>query len=224
MMERKHPHGHDKIYHFRGANGRRDVREHRLQGWWTALKTLMFVLGVLYFVRASIVESFFVPSSSMNPTLHAEDYVLAPKLFYGLRLPFIEDTVISWRGPKRGDIVIFRRNDDPTTEENEAAEFIVKRVIGLPSEQIQIAGTTVYVNKTPLQEPYAVWDPANPSEEARSFTVPEGGILVLGDNRSNSKDSRFWSNPFISINKIVGKPLFVYWSSSSLKRVGVFVY
>lgn len=223
-MQRKHLHGHDKIYHFRGATGRRQTRDIPLHSWLTALKTLMFVLGVLYFIRASIVESFFVPSSSMNPTLHAQDYVLAPKLFYGLRLPFIEDTVFSWRAPKRGDIVIFRRNDDPSTEENEAAEFIVKRVIGLPSEEIQIAGTTVYVNHTPLHEPYALWEPNTVPKESRSFIVPEGGIFVLGDNRSNSKDSRFWSNPFISINKIVGKPLFIYWSSSSSDRVGVFVY
>jgi signal peptidase I len=185
---------------------------------------LVFALTV-WLIKTSIVEAFFIPSGSMGPTVMPRDYILVPKFTYGLRLPFLQETLFQWRSPNRGDIIVFNREDDPSTVENEAGENLVKRVIGLPGDLIEVRAEVVYVNQNPLLEPYAYWSLHAQHDKSHqafngAFSVPSDSVFVLGDNRDVSKDSRSWNNPFVKIGKIQGRAAFVYWSGSNVGRSG----
>ncbi|MEY4669234.1 MAG: hypothetical protein RL518_1933 [Pseudomonadota bacterium] len=177
-----------------------------------------FVVGL---AKASLVEAFFVPSPSMNPTLRVSDYILVPKFLYGLRIPLVNDVVLSWAKPKRGDVIVFHQSrpiGPGGATENEA---FVKRVIGLEGDEIKIRGTQVFLNGAALDEPYARW--FEPDSHADYLfgpvRVPQGMLFVLGDNRTNSQDSRSWPEHFVSTSVVVGKAVMVYWSSAQDSRV-----
>jgi signal peptidase I len=180
-------------------------------------------LALVGLLKATIVEAFFVPSASMNPTLHSQDYILVPKFTYGLRVPFVNSTLLSWSSPARGDIVVFNRTDEPGTIEDESQESLVKRVIGLPGDEIYVAGTQVFVNGLPLREPYARWAFGGSHLPYGPVRVPEGRVFLLGDNRDESRDSRFWHDPFVDIPHIQGKALVIYWSSFDYHRAGTLI-
>ncbi|RMD86250.1 MAG: signal peptidase I [Candidatus Dadabacteria bacterium] len=195
-------------------------------------KTLLLFLIIAFILRASFVEAYKIPSGSMIPTLRIGDHILVSKLSYGLRVPYgiglpfrIKDTMLfQYDTPKRGDVVVFTRPDDPNTEEDESAINIIKRVIGLPGDVVEVRGTQVFINGQPLDEPYARWvENGIPEGNFGPEKVPEGKVLLLGDNRDRSKDSRFWSYPFLDISRIKGRALIVYWSWDSLKRIGTII-
>ena len=171
--------------------------------------------------KASLVEAFFVPSSSMNPTLRVSDYILVPKFLYGLRIPLVDEVVVSWAKPERGDVIVFHQ-PRPVREggatENEA---FVKRVVALENDEVEIRGTQVFVNGALLDEPYARWVDADSRADYHfgPVTVPVGTLFVLGDNRANSEDSRDWPDHFVAISHVVGKAVVVYWSSADDSRV-----
>jgi signal peptidase I len=181
------------------------------------------VLVAVVFValsRALLVEAFFVPSSSMNPTLRISDYILVPKFLYGLRIPLFNDLVVSWANPERGDVIVFNQSHAMRSGATENEAF-VKRVIALESDEVEIRGKTVFLNGDPLDEPYARWvdADADPTYHYGPVRVPPGMLFVLGDNRTNSEDSREWPNPFVAISNVVGKAVMVYWSSAYDSRV-----
>lgn len=183
---------------------------------------LIVVTGMLIGLsKASLVEAFVVPSSSMNPTLRVSDYILVPKFLYGLRVPLIDDVLVSWAQPARGDVIVFHQSHPSGTRAGGENEAFVKRVIALEDDQVEIQGTQVLLNGTALQEPYARWVESD-SQSAYHFgpvKVPKGMLFVLGDNRTNSHDSRDWPNPFVAISNVVGKAVMVYWSSADDSRV-----
>ncbi len=165
-------------------------------------------------IRALVVQAFTIPSGSMMDTLLVGDYILVNKFLYGAELPFIEWRVPGLRDPHRGDIVVFKYPQD------ERRDFI-KRIIGTPGDRIQIKGRTVYVNGEPLRETYTKFaDPAwgRSGQESycgyaygcESTAVPPGSYFVMGDNRDNSQDSRYWG--FVKREKIKGKAFLIYWS------------
>ena len=158
----------------------------------------------------------------MKPTLRIGDYILVSKLSYGLRLPFVDEIVYQYAEPKKGDIVVFTRVDDPyTVDENESKDNIIKRVIGLPGDEIEVQRNRLYINKVLQDESYAVWQKGgDPLGNFGPETVPEDHVLVLGDNRDHSRDSRFWLNPFLPQERLKGRALFVYWSWDELSRIG----
>ena len=122
------------------------------------VKSLVIFLSIALFLRASVVEAFKIPSSSMKPTLQIGDHILVNKLSYGLRAPLVNETLVQYRSPKRGDVVVFTRPDDPNTPEiDEADTNIIKRVIGLPGDKIEVNGTRVLINEKALHEDYAIW-------------------------------------------------------------------
>ena len=124
---------------------------------------------------------------------------MAKSRVIGSRLSYIRSD------PKRGDVVIFHFPDDPTGK-----MYYVKRVIGLPGETVNIVDGKVYINgsDTPLDEPYL----AEPMEGSYGpYTVPEGCYFMLGDNRNNSQDARFWQNKYVAKDKIIAKVLFSYY-------------
>lgn len=184
------------------------------------MKTLVLFITVFLFLRASVVEAFRIPSGSMIPTLRIGDYILVSKLSYGLRMFFWEGFVRQWSEPLRGDIIVFTRPDDPTTPEDESETNLIKRVIGLPGDTIEVRQTRLYINNKLMSEPYARYEEGGTREgNFGPQKVPEGRVLVLGDNRDHSKDSRFWFDPFLPIERIKGRALIVYWSWESWKRI-----
>jgi signal peptidase I len=194
-------------------------------GFWEELKalfrTLVVVFAIAFSLRVAVVEPFKIPSGSMIPTLQIGDFILVLKFWYGLRMPFVTNSVAMWNEPKRGDVVVFTRPDDPNTPDEDDSEIhIIKRVVAVGGESVEVRGAKVYINGKPIEEPYAQWTDGGKFEG--SFgpkTVPQGHVLLLGDNRDNSKDSRFWTDPFLDIKRIKGRAVVVFWSWDSLSRV-----
>lgn len=186
------------------------------------MRTLAIFLLLAFILRASVVEAFKIPSGSMQPTLQIGDHILVCKFSYGLRLPLIDTTIVQYATPHRGDIVVFTRPDDPMTPNDESDINIIKRVIGLPGETVEVRGRTVFINGKELYEPYARWEEGGILEgNFRAQTVPPGHILLLGDNRDHSRDSRFWTDsPFLDLSRVKGRALIIYWSWYDLARIG----
>jgi len=177
---------------------------------------LVIAIVAALFIKAFALESFYIPSASMTPTLRVDDCILVPKLAYGLRVPFSREAIVSWSNPSRGEVVVFNREDDPATRVDESARTMVKRVIGLPGDQIALRGAEVYVNGERLSEPYARWRRGGIADE-QTFVVPDGELFMLGDNRDESYDSRFWTRPFVPTSRVVGPVAAVYWSQGQAR-------
>jgi len=197
------------------------------------IKTILIVVALALAVRVCLIEAYKIPSGSMIPALQIGDYILVNKLSYGFRiprqfrvphgfeLPWEDGFLFRYGKPARGDIVVFTRPDDPATSEDESRTNLIKRVIGLPGETVEVRDMSVLINGNTLDEPYARW--VNGGLMDGQFgpeKVPEDRILLLGDNRDNSKDSRFWNDPFISIDRVKGRALIIYWSLYDWRRMG----
>lgn len=197
-------------------------------------KTVILFVAIVVFLRASVVEAYKIPSGSMLPTLQIGDHILVTKFNFGFRLPLMQETLFSYQQPKRGDIVVFTRPDEPLEGNESLLELvlihasrmtgisrtnIIKRVIGLPGDVIEVNNGQVLVNGNPLIEPYAVWVDGGTGYYG-PYKIPENNVLLLGDNRDQSKDSRFWDNPYLDMKLIKGKALIVYFNFADLKRIG----
>lgn len=186
------------------------------------LKTLAIFLVAALVLRASVVEAFKIPSGSMIPTLRIHDHILVSKLSYGIRLPFVTESAYVFAQPKRGDIVVFTRPDETDTPlEDESDINIIKRVVGLPGDTVEVRDTKVYINNEPIDEEYARWEEGGIREgNFGPEKIPENHIFLLGDNRDHSRDSRFWQDPFLPINRVKGRAMIIYWSWDNLGRIG----
>jgi signal peptidase I len=191
-----------------------------------ALAVLVSLIVVTLFLHTFVIQPYLIPSESMEHTLLVGDFLLFNKQVYAPagRLSWL----LPYRPVERGDIVVFHHPYPP---------LLVKRVVGLPGDRLRIEDGQVYVNGSPLEEPYATFEPAPPNEfrdnfPARIYTdpevdpdwwrqmqsltshgelvVPQGEYFVLGDNRNHSKDSRFWG--FVPRKAIVARPLVIYFS------------
>lgn len=166
-----------------------------MKPWWKELvETLIWALVLALVLRTFVVQAFWIPSGSMIPTLMPGDRVLVAKFWYH----FTE--------PKRGQVVVFKYPMDPTRD-------FVKRLIALPGETIEIKNGVVYINDSPLEEPYVKNRDFLSMEKV---TVPRGQYFMMGDNRPNSQDSRLWG--FVPKNYLRGPAFFRYWP---LSRIGV---
>lgn len=158
------------------------------------VETIVIALVLAFLIRTFIVETFWIPSGSMEPTLMVGDRIMAYKLLYGINRV------------KRGDIIIFKFPLDPKKD-------FVKRVIGLPGDVIEIKEKEVYVNGKKLIEPYVVhsdnWDTGFPRDEYGPVKIPPESLFVLGDNRDSSEDSRYWG--YVPKENIIGKAFLIYW-------------
>lgn len=172
------------------------------------VKTLMFFVAMAIFLKASVVEAFKIPSSSMVPTLEIGDHILVNKLSYGFRLPLMSETVFDYRKPERGDVVVFTLPEDAGTN-------IIKRVIGLPGDTIQISGMKLLINGQVYDKDseYAQWVRGG-VKDFGPVVVPAGKVLMLGDNRDQSRDSRYWDYPFLDMSRIKGRAFIIYWNSA----------
>jgi signal peptidase I len=157
----------------------------------------------------------------MVPTLRDGDFILVSKLSYGLRLPFFKETLWRYDSPERGEVVVFTRPDEPETTEDESAINIVKRIVGIGGDRISLRARQLYLNGEPLEEPHVQYtEPFFYGGEFQELIVPEGTVFLLGDNRDQSKDSRFWETPFLPLELVKGRALFIYWSWYDLGRIG----
>ena len=177
------------------------------------IKSLAIFFGIAFMLRASVVEAFKIPSSSMEPTLEIGDHILVNKLSYGIRLPLKVETLFDFRKPKRGDVVVFTLPEDSSIN-------IIKRVIGLPNDVVEVRGTRVYINGKLLDddEGHAKWIKGG-IHDFGPERVPTGHVLLLGDNRDQSRDSRLWDEAFLDVSRIKGRAFLIYWNLASLRRM-----
>ncbi|EKD39074.1 MAG: hypothetical protein ACD_75C00517G0005, partial [uncultured bacterium] len=162
------------------------------------------------FIRTFVVQAFKIPSGSMLPTLLIGDHLLVNKFIYGIRLPFTGNLMIPFNKPERGDVVVFRFPKDRSVD-------YIKRVVGTSGDTVEVRKKQVYINGEPVDDPHAhISSPsilnasASPRDNFGPVLVPEGRIFVMGDNRDNSYDSRFWG--FVDQKDILGKAFILYWS------------
>lgn len=186
------------------------------------LETALFILLVFFIVRG-IVQNFKIEGSSMEPTLHTGQYILVNKLVYfhfdlnaPLRLlPGQEELplriIYPFHQPHRGDIVVFEYPRDVSKD-------YIKRVIGLPGDQVEIRDGRVFVNGQQLDEPFLesgdqTYCVASYACQGGLVTIPQGEIFVMGDNRNNSSDSREWGP--LPLDRVVGQAWFIYYPVSA---------
>ncbi len=185
------------------AAARPRARRRRASLLLANLRWLMGVLVIVFFIRSFVGEATIIPTASMEKTILVGDHVFLNKLLYGPQIPFTGWKLPVVRPIRRQDIVAFRYPRDPSL-------IYVKRVVGLPGDRLEIQRNRVRVNGQELDEPYVVHANPNLREQFGPITVPAGQFFVMGDNRDNSHDSRFWGT--VPEANIVGEPLMVYWS------------
>jgi signal peptidase I len=166
-------------------------------------------------IRTLVVQAFTIPSGSMMDTLLVGDYILVNKFLFGPEIPVADWRLPGLRAPRRGDIIVFKYPQD------EKRDFI-KRIVGTPGDVIQVRGEQVYVNSQALVEPFVKHTNPSPvhgqaycgyAYGCEPTRVPPDSYFVMGDNRDNSQDSRYWG--FVKRDKIKGKAFLIYWSWDS---------
>jgi signal peptidase I len=163
-------------------------------------------------IRGVGLEAFKIPSASMLPTLQLGDYVLINKLRYGLRVPGLDRWLVRYAGPQPGDVIVFANAKDMSAD-------YVKRVVAVAGELVEIRNKQLLVNGVPREMPSAYFaqrahvQSTGPRDNFGPVRVPPGQVFVLGDNRDQSIDSRYWG--FVDVNDVEGKALLVYWSVDS---------
>lgn len=165
------------------------------------------------FIRTFVVQAFKIPTGSMEPNLLVGDHLLVNKFVFAPTSSAVESAVLPIRPLRRGDVIVFKYPEEPERD-------FIKRVIGLPGETIELRRQKILVNGTPLEEPYAHYlfpapeEGEEPGSDVRErygpVTVPEDHLFVMGDNRDNSQDSRYWG--FLPVHYVKGRALTIYWS------------
>lgn len=187
------------------------------------VESLGLAILVALVVRSSVVEAFWVPSGSMLPTIQIGDHLFVNKLAYGLHIPFTGIEVARWGDVGRDEIVVFLSPPKGGAGVAHAAEDdnridLIKRVIAVGGDTVEIRNKKLYVNGEPVDDAHAKFlDSRHQSVPTRDnfgpVTVPEGKIFCLGDNRDHSHDSRYWG--FADVKDVKGKATFIYWSRAS---------
>lgn len=170
-------------------------------------EAIFIALLLALFIRTFVVQAFKIPSGSMIPTLLIGDHILVNKFCYGVKNPLDGTTWFSLEDPKPHDVIVFKYPVNPSQD-------FIKRVVGVSGDRIEIVEKKVYVNGAPFVEPGAVNVEAETLPSVRDnmppVVVPAGAVFVMGDNRDNSHDSRFWG--FVDLKAIKGKAFILYWS------------
>ena len=173
------------------------------------VKMIIVVVVVVLFVDGVILINARIPSASMETTIMTGDRIFGLRLAYGINWNIFGNKIsVKYKDPERYDIVIFHYPDDEK-------QLFIKRLIGLPGETVEIIDGKVYINgaEEPLEDSFIN---GVPNGNYGPYEVPEDCYFMLGDNRNNSKDSRFWNNKFVRFDQIVGKALFRYFPSPKL--------
>jgi signal peptidase I len=174
------------------------------------VEAIILAIVIALFIRTFVIQAYKIPSGSMKPTLQIGDHILVSKFNYGIKLPFLRTTLIPVGAPQRGDIVVFIYPEDRSKD-------FIKRLIGIPGDTIEIRNKKIFINGLPYSDKHGVYvdnfvipGAVQPRDNFGPVTVPEGSLFVMGDNRDESYDSRFWG--FVSQKDVLGKALIIYWS------------
>ena len=182
--------------------------------WREYGEALVIALLLAFVIRTFVVQAFKIPSESMLHTLLVGDHLLASKFAYGLKIPFLDSWLYQGEEPARGDVIIFRYPNDPSVD-------YIKRIVGVPGDVIEVRNKQLYRNGLPVEEDYIRHSDPDNSEPLRDnyapVTVPPGKYFVMGDNRDNSLDSRFWG--FVDREAIKAKAWRIYWSWGGLDDI-----
>lgn len=170
-------------------------------------EAIIIALVLALFIRTFIIQAFKIPSGSMLPTLLIGDHLLVNKFIYGVKVPFSGMVLLPVKDPQPNDVIVFKYPQDPKLD-------YIKRVIGIGGDVIESRDKTIYVNGKLFDDRHAFHGDNTVIKGIRDnfgpITVPEGKVFVMGDNRDNSYDSRFWG--FVDHKAILGKALILYWS------------
>jgi signal peptidase I len=174
------------------------------------LEAILVAVVLALFIRTFIVQAFKIPSGSMKETLQIGDHILVNKFIYGVKLPFIDKTIIPIKDPQRGDIIVFKFPEDPTKD-------FIKRVIAIGGDTVKVRNKKVYVNGKQVEYKQAQFTDnqilpgsLQPRDYYGPVTVPQDNLFVMGDNRDQSYDSRFWG--FVNLRAVKGEAFIIYWS------------
>lgn len=174
------------------------------------IEAIIIAIVLALVIRTFIVQAFKIPSGSMLPTLQIGDHILVSKFIYGVKMPFTGSTLIPISDPKPSDIVVFQFPKNPELD-------YIKRVIAVGGDMVEIKDKKISINGKPFTDTYGVYkDPlilpaaAAPRDNFGPATVPAGKLFVMGDNRDNSFDGRFWG--FVDLKAVRGKAWAIYWS------------
>jgi signal peptidase I len=192
-------------------------------------EAIVFAVILTLIIRTFVIQAFRIPTGSMEETLLIGDFLFVNKFLYGAKVPFIDASLPAIRAPRRGDIIVFKFPQDTKRD-------FIKRVIGTPGDTLQIIDKVVHINGVPQDEPYVKF--TSPQIQPRShidrnirptgagnrdnfgpYVVPDHHYFMMGDNRDNSDDSRFWGP--LNEDLIKGKALFIYWSWDKQKTMPV---
>ena len=184
------------------SNPKSKVREY--------VEAILLAIVIAFFIRTFVIQAYKIPSGSMKPTLLIGDHILVSKFNYGIKLPFIRSTLIPIGSPKRGDIVVFIYPEDRSKD-------FIKRLVGLSGDTVEVRDKQILLNGQPWKETHGVHSDSliipgavQPRDNFGPVKVPEGSLFVMGDNRDESLDSRFWG--FVDMKDVLGKALIIYWS------------
>lgn len=173
-------------------------------------ETIIIAILIALFIRTFIVQAFKIPSGSMKETLLVGDHILVNKFIYGVKIPFLRKTIVPVNDPQRGDIVVFIYPMDRSKD-------FIKRVIAVGGDTIEIRDKRIYINGEPYQDGHGCYQDnliiprsIQPRDNFGPVTVPEGSLFVMGDNRDQSLDSRFWG--FVELKDVLGKAFIIYFS------------
>jgi signal peptidase I len=177
------------------------------------VEAILIAILIAFFIRTFIVQAFKIPSGSMKPTLQIGDHILVNKFIYGVKIPLLRTTLIPVTEPKRGDIVVFIYPEDRSKD-------FIKRLIGVAGDTVEIRNKKIFLNGKLYEDLHGVYtdDVVLPAalQKRDNFgpvTVPQGSIFVMGDNRDQSYDSRFFG--FVELKDVMGKAMIIYWSWNS---------
>jgi signal peptidase I len=180
----------------------------RLLREYTEAIITALILALL--IRAYVIQAFKIPSGSMVPTLLIGDHILVNKFIYGTKIPFSDKRVLIFKKPEKGDIIVFKYPEDPKKD-------FIKRIIATENDVIEEKDKIVYVNNKALLEPYIQHSDSSirlsrndPRDNFGPLVVPKEKVFVMGDNRDQSYDSRYWG--FVDLKDLKGEALIIYWS------------
>lgn len=175
------------------------------------LESIIVAVILALFVRTFVFQAFKIPTGSMKPNLLVGDHLLVNKFIFAPTASLLERALLPMRDIARGDVVVFKFPEEPERD-------FIKRVIALPGETLELKNQTILINGMPLLEPYTEYifppaeagDPADLRRQYGPVTVPAGHFFMMGDNRDDSQDSRYWG--FLPQSYVKGLALFIYWS------------
>lgn len=174
------------------------------------VEAIIIAILIALFLRTFVIQAFKIPSRSMVPTLLVGDHLLVNKFIYGVKIPFLRKTVIPFTNPQRGDIIVF-------IYPNDRSKDFIKRVIGVAGDTIEIKNKKIFLNGKEFTDTHGIYSDSviypgamQPRDNFGPVTVPPESLFVMGDNRDESADSRYWG--FVNLKDVEGKAMIIYWS------------